>query len=75
MPTIESLLTIPQAAKLTGVSVRTFYSLLAREAAPEIVRVGRSVRVRASDMDLWLKLGCCSRAELERAKRERERGE
>lgn len=74
MPVIESLLKITEAAKLTGVSVRKYYALLAAERAPEIVRIGRSVRVRASDLSLWIKLGCPSRAELEAAKRDRAAG-
>lgn len=65
MPTIESLLTVPQAAKLAAVSSRTFWTLLASERAPAPVRIGRSVRLRASDMDLWLKLGCPTRAAFE----------
>ena len=68
MPTIESLLTIPQAAKLTGISPRTFWKLISEKRAPAVVRIGRAVRVRASDIDLWLKLGCPEQEKFERAK-------
>lgn len=64
MPTLESLLTIPQASKLTGVSTRTFQRLIDEARAPDVVRIGRAVRIRASDMDLWLKLGCPDRETL-----------
>ena len=72
MPTIESLLKIPESAKLTGVSPRTFWKLIASGRAPEVVRIGRSVRIRASDLNLWLKLGCPDRKRLEAEKRARQ---
>lgn len=58
MPTIESLLRIPEAAKLAGISARKFWQLIACGQAPPIVRIGRCARVRASDFDQWVKLGC-----------------
>ena len=74
MPVIESLLRVPEAAKLTGVSPRTFWSLLASGRAPDVVRIGRAVRLRASDVDLWIRLGCPSREALEAEKAENEKG-
>lgn len=65
MPVIESLVTVAQAAQLTKVSQRTFWKLLAVGRAPEVIRIGRSVRLRASDVDLWLRLGCPDRERLE----------
>ncbi len=68
MPVIESLLRIPEASKISGISVRKYYQLLASGRAPEVVRIGRAVRVRASDLDLWIKLGCPNREAFEAAK-------
>ncbi len=65
MPLIESLLRIPEAAKLTGVSPRKFWQLISCGNAPPVVRIGRAVRVRASDLDLWITLGCPSLDQLE----------
>lgn len=71
MPVIESLLRIPDAAKLTGISPRKFWQLLATGHAPPLVRIGRAARVRASDLDLWLRLGCPNRETLEAEKARR----
>lgn len=65
MPTIESLLTVPQTAKLAAVSTRTIWAFLAAGRMPEPIRLGRAVRFRASDIDLWLRLGCPDRASYE----------
>ena len=65
MPVIESLLPIPAAAKLAGISARTFWKMIAENRTPEVVRIGRSVRLRASDIDLWIKLGCPDRRDFE----------
>lgn len=68
MPVIESLLRVPDAAKLAKLSERTFWKLIADERTPAVIRIGRAVRLRASDVDLWLRLGCPDRLtfELER---------
>jgi len=68
MPPLEALLKIQQAAKLTGVSARTFWRLIAEAKTPDVVRIGRLVRLRASDMDRWLRMGCPDRAVFEAAK-------
>lgn len=65
MPTIESLLRVPEAAKLAGVSARKFWQLIATQQSPPVVRIGRCCRIRASHFDLWLKLGCPSKDRLE----------
>ena len=54
MPTLERLLTVNQSARLTGVSAWKFRQLINEEQTPEVIRIGRSVRLRASDMDRWL---------------------
>lgn len=58
MPTIESLLRIPEAAKLAGVSARKFWQLISTGQSPPVVRIGRCARIRASDFDRWVKSGC-----------------
>ncbi len=68
MPVVESLFTIPESAKLARISPRMFWKLISSHRAPEVIRIGRAVRVRASDMNLWLRLGCPSREALESAK-------
>ena len=65
MPVIESLLSIPETAKLARISPRTLQNLIAANRAPEVVRIGRAVRLRASDVSLWIKLGCPDRQRLE----------
>jgi len=68
MPVIESLLKIPEVAKLAGVSPRTVWKLISSGRAPELVCIGRARRMRASDVDLWIRLGCPSRECLEAEK-------
>ena len=72
MPVIESLLRVPDVAKLAGIAPRTMWKLIATARAPEVIRIGRAVRMRASDVDLWIKLGCPSRDRLEAEKAENE---
>lgn len=68
MPVIESLLRVPDVAKLVGIAPRTMWKLIETGHAPEVVRIGRAVRMRASDVDLWIKLGCPNREQVEAAK-------
>lgn len=68
MPVIESLLRVPEVAKLAGIAPRTMWKLIATGRSPEVVRIGRAVRMRASDVDLWIKLGCPNREQVEAAK-------
>ncbi len=72
MPVIDSLLRIGEFAKLAGVSQRTAWKLIKSDRAPGVVRIGRAVRVRASDVDLWIKLGCPNRERFEALKAERD---
>jgi len=69
MPVLDRLLTIPQSATLTAVSPGKFEELISEEKTPEVVQVGGFTRLRASDIDLWLSLGCPDRAEFEAAKK------
>ena len=62
MPTIESLLSIPQTARLIGLSPRTLWRMVAEAKTPEPVRIGRAVRLRASEVNRWIELGCPDRA-------------
>lgn len=65
MPTIESLLTVPQVAKLIGLAPRTVWKMIAEGRIPEPIRVGRYVRFKASEVDRWIKTGCPNREALE----------
>ena len=68
MPPLETLLTIRQVAKLAGLSTRSVWRLVAEARTPEVVRIGRLVRLRASDVDLWLRMGCPDRGSFNAAK-------
>lgn len=68
MPTLERLLTVPEAARLAGISPRTFWKLISTAQTPEVVRIGRCVRLRASDIDRWLGMGCPNRDRFDAAK-------
>jgi excisionase family DNA binding protein len=54
----EKLLTIREAAALCRVSTRQLYKLRASGRFPEFVRLGRSVRVRESELDAFIQAGC-----------------
>lgn len=52
--TIERLvISIPEAAKLLGVSVSTAYRL-ARENRIPVIRIGASVRVNLRQLEAWI---------------------
>ena len=74
MPTLESLLSIAQVARLVGVSQRTLRRMIAEDRTPQPVRIGRAIRMRASEVDLWIKLGCPDRRTLEATHTETEGG-
>jgi len=59
---MQSLLTVVQAAERCGISSRQVYKLLSSgRFGPELLRIGRSVRVRADRLDQWIEAGCPSR--------------
>lgn len=62
------LLTVKDVAAALKVSPRQVFKLRACARLPEAVRVARSVRWRASDIDLWIQLGCPSRERFEAEK-------
>lgn len=66
MATIESLIGVKDLAKLTGVSARSIWKFLSEGRTPPAVRIGRSVRFRASQVDAWVRAGCRPWADLER---------
>lgn len=68
MPTLERLLTVPQSARLTALTPGKFEQLIREKRTPEIVSVAGEVRIRASDLDRWLALGCPDRETFEAAK-------
>ena len=55
---MEQLLTLKQAATRCGVCVRQVYKLRSSGQFPEFVRLGRSVRVRESQLDTYIRNGC-----------------
>lgn len=67
MPTIESLISVSQVARLTSLSERTIWRMIGEGRTPETVRVGRAVRFRASEVDIWIKSGCPDRQTFEAA--------
>ena len=67
MPVIESLLRVPDVAKLLGVSSRRVWQLIATQGTPPVVKIGRSTRLRASEVNDWIKLGCPDRHAFEAA--------
>ena len=48
------LLTVPEAAQALGVGRSQMYAMLARGQVP-CVRLGRSVRVPAEDLTMWVR--------------------
>lgn len=51
------LVMAPDAARMLAMSPRNLWDLTKREAIPS-VRIGRSVRYRLSDLELWVEAGC-----------------
>lgn len=45
MPVVENLFTIAESLKLAKMSARNFWKLIATDRAPEVVHIGRCVRV------------------------------
>lgn len=58
MPTIESLISVSQVARLTGLSDRTIWRMIDEARTPKVFHIGRAVRFRAAEIDLWIKSGC-----------------
>ena len=63
--TAMELLSVRELANRMKVSTRHVWSLLSSGRLPEPVRVGRSVRWRADDIDQWIRLGCPNREKFE----------
>ncbi len=52
------LLTIQQVAKRLNVSIRTVQRLRRKEALPQPMQLGGSVRWNPETIETWIKLGC-----------------
>ena len=50
----QLLVTVPQAAKLLGLSRATVYALLAQGQGPPVIKFGRSVRVSVASLKKWI---------------------
>lgn len=64
MSAVESLLSVRKVAKLLGLCERTIWKLLAAQRIPEPVRIGHSVRFRASQINDWISAGCPASADM-----------
>lgn len=53
-PLSEPLLSEPQAAKILNVSIRTLQAWRCADKGPAFIRVGRAIRYRRSDLELYL---------------------
>ena len=62
------LLTVKDVAARLRISPRQVWKLLASGRIPEPVRISKSVRFRATDIDEWVRLGCVSRERFEAEK-------
>ena len=60
------LLCDKDVAQTLSVSRRKIWAMHAVGAMPEPVRMGRAVRWRADDIELWVRLGCPGRESFER---------
>ena len=58
---VQELLNVKQVASILSISQRQVWKLLAAGKVVSPVRLGRSVRFRASDISRWVELGCPSR--------------
>lgn len=58
-PGQEQILTIPEVAKYLKVSRSKVYSLVAKRTLP-YVKLGRNVRIRASDLRAWIEANLVS---------------
>jgi len=59
----ERLLTLRQCAAQLGISTRSVWAMLAAgRFGPDLVRLGRCVRIRATELDRWICAGCPDRA-------------
>ncbi len=59
------LLTVKDVAALLRISTRQVWKLLASGRIPSPVRLSRSVRFRATDIERWIRLGCPNRERFE----------
>ena len=65
MSEIDSLISIAELAKLCRISTQRARKLVTARRTPAPVRIGRSIRFRASEVDTWIRLGCPARRTLE----------
>jgi len=51
---MEQLLTVKEAAKLLGLSIKTLYSYTCARKLP-FIKIQSSVRFKASDLESWIR--------------------
>lgn len=66
MPTIESLLGIPELSRLCRLDEAVVRKLVESARTPAPFTLSNVLRFRASEIDRWLKLGCPDRETFER---------
>ena len=54
MAELETLLNEYEAGKLVGLSTKTLQMRRYRHLPPKYLKIGRSIRYRASDLEAWL---------------------
>ena len=59
------LLGVKEAADLIGVSAKTFRRMHERGETPKVVRVGKLLKWKRTDLKLWLELGLPDRQRFE----------
>ncbi len=52
------LLAVGEVARLLSISIRATWKFVAAGRLPAPVRLGRSVRWRAAELDAWISAGC-----------------
>ncbi|MBI4578865.1 MAG: helix-turn-helix domain-containing protein [Planctomycetes bacterium] len=61
---MESLLTIRDVAATLRLSQRAVWSMLSSgRFGPEVIRLGRSVRIRSGELSDWVLAGCPNRVD------------
>ena len=56
MPVTQTMLSVPQAAEYLSISPKTMWTWLAERRLPSY-RLGRSVRLKVSDLDKFIDAG------------------
>lgn len=61
----KRLLTVPDVAAMCSLSTKTIGRLTDRRAMPAPIRLGRSVRYSADEIESWIAAGCMDLSEVQ----------